>query len=142
MSFINWNENIALDISEIDNQHKRLVEIISTLFDAMKDARGLEIIDDILNRLTDYVDYHFSTEEKYFNQFEYVEFEHHKDEHKHFFEQISTIKAAYDEGKIKRDGRNSPITVEVWNLLKEWPIYHIQVSDKKYVTLFKEKGLI
>ncbi len=116
------------------------MEIINTLFDAMKDARGLEVIGELLKQLADYADYHFLTEEKYFDQFEYTESEHHKDEHNYLLEQVKDFMMMHEKGKIKRDGSESPITVEVWNLLKEWLINHIQVSDKKYVTLFKEKG--
>ncbi len=40
-----------------------------------------------------------------------------------------------------RDGSEVTITVDLWNLVKEWLLNHIQVSDKKYATLFKERGL-
>ncbi len=88
MSFITWDENIALDITEIDNQHKQLVEIINTFFDAMKEARGIEVIDDTLKKLADYTSYHFTTEEKYFDRFGYTESERHKEEHKCLLEQV------------------------------------------------------
>ena len=117
------------------------MEIINTLFDAMKEARGLEVIGDLLNQLANYAEYHFSTEEKYFEQFGYTESELHKEEHKFLLEQVTDFKTSHDAGKIKRVSSESPITVEVWNLLKEWLIKHIQVEDKKYVTLFKERGL-
>jgi hemerythrin len=55
--------------------------------------------------------------------------------------QVNELKKAFDEGQIKRDGSDSVITVELWNLLKEWLINHIQKSDRKYALLFKEKGV-
>ncbi len=141
MSLITWDENIAVDISEIDNQHKQLVEIINSLFDAMKEARGLEIIDDILIKLADYTSYHFTTEEKYFDQFGYTESERHKEEHKYLLEQVKDFITAYNEGRTKRNGSENSITVDLWNFVKEWQLNHIQVSDRKYVELFKKRGL-
>ncbi len=141
MSFIEWDENISLDISEIDNQHKQLVEIINSLFDAMKKARGLDVIDDTLKKLIDYTSYHFTIEEKYFDQFEYSESERHKGEHHYLLEQVVDFMVAYKQGMAKRDGSESSITVDLWDFVKEWLFNHIQVSDKKYVTLFKERGL-
>ncbi len=44
MDLITWNESIAIDINKINNQHKQLVEIINNLFEAMKDAKGYEIL--------------------------------------------------------------------------------------------------
>ena len=141
MPLITWDDSIALNISEIDNQHKRLVNIINEMFDAMKDARGTAVIDDILKRLVGYTDYHFGTEEKYFDQFRYLESEHHKEEHRYLVEQVNEFKKAFDEGKIKRDGSDSVLTVDLWKLLKYWLINHIKISDKKYASLFKEKGV-
>ncbi len=141
MPLIDWNDNIALDISEIDNQHKQLVNIINEMFDAMKDAKGNDIINDILKKLVDYTDYHFVTEERYFDQFRYSESEHHKKEHRYLVEQVNEFKKAFDEGKTKRDGSDSALTVDLWKLLKSWLINHIQISDKKYASLFKEKGV-
>jgi len=139
MPLITWDDSIALNISEIDNQHKQLVNIINEMFDALKDARGNEVIDDILKRLVDYTNYHFMTEERYFDQFRYSESEHHKEEHRYLVEQVNEFKKAYDRGEIKRDGSDSILSVDLWSLLKNWLINHIQVSDKKYAPLFKEK---
>ena len=141
MPLITWDDSIALNISEIDNQHKQLVSIINEMFDAMKDARGTQVIDGILKRLVDYTDYHFGTEERYFGQFRYLESEHHKEEHRYLVEQVNEFKKAFDEGKIKRDGSDSVLTVDLWKLLKYWLINHIKISDKKYASLFKEKGV-
>ena len=141
MPLITWDDSIALNISEIDNQHKQLVNIINEMFDAMKDTRGIDVIDDILKRLVDYTDYHFVTEERYFDQFRYSESEHHKEEHRYLVEQVDEFKKAFDEGKIKRADSDSVLTVDLWKLLKNWLMNHIKTSDKKYASLFKEKGV-
>jgi len=138
MPLITWDHSIALNISEIDNQHKQLVMIINEMFDAMKDARGFDVIDDILKRLVDYTEYHFLTEEKYFDQFRYSESEPHKEEHRYLVDRVNEFKKAFDKGQIKCDGSDSVITVDLWKLLKHWLINHIQISDKKYASLFIE----
>jgi len=60
LHLITWSSDLALNISEIDDQHKQLVNIMNELFDAMMDGRGFDIIDDILNRLAEYADYHYA----------------------------------------------------------------------------------
>ena len=141
MQLINWNSSVALDISEIDDQHKELVNVINEMFDAMADGRGNEIIDDILQRLIDYTEYHFTTEEKYFDQFNYKESEEHKKEHKYFVEKVLEFRQAPDRGMDKLEGSDNVISVDLWKLLKEWLVNHIKNSDRKYARLFKEKGL-
>jgi hemerythrin len=141
MPLIAWDDSISLNIGEIDEQHKQLVKIINELFDAMKNARGFDVLEDILARLVDYTEYHFSTEEKYFDQFRHIESEPHKEEHRFFIKQVNELKKAFDEGQMKRDGSDRVLTVDLWNLLKNWLINHIQISDQKFASLFKEKGV-
>ncbi|MCP4176770.1 MAG: hemerythrin family protein [bacterium] len=138
---ITWDDSIALNINEIDNQHKKLVNIINELYEAMKKDRGNDIIDAVLKKLVDYTDCHFATEERYFDLYRYSESEHHKEEHRYFVEQVNEFNKAFAERKIKRDGSDSVLTFDLWRLLKSWLINHIQISDKKYASLFKENGV-
>ncbi|MEE8398384.1 MAG: bacteriohemerythrin [Desulfobacterales bacterium] len=141
MPLITWDNSIALDIAEIDDQHKQLIDIINEMFSAMKNARGNNVVNDVLNRLVEYTEYHFVTEEGYFEQFRYTGAESHKKEHRYLVDRIDEFKRAFDEGKVKRDGSDSPLSVDLWKLLKEWLVNHIRVSDRKYASLFKERGV-
>ena len=136
MPLIIWNKSIEIDIQKIDNQHKKLVEIINDLYDAMNEGRSNDAIEEILNRLVDYTEYHFSTEEHYFKKFNYSDAEAHKKEHDHFCQQIRDYRKALDEGN-----NNEALTSEVWNLLQNWLVQHINSSDKKYKPLFTDNGL-
>ncbi len=92
MDFLSWNESMSVNIEEIDNQHKEFIGIINTLFEAMKVAKGYEVLDDVLNKLVDYAHYHFNTEEKYFEKFEYSDSQLHKDEHKNFLTRLLNLR--------------------------------------------------
>jgi len=141
LHLITWSSDLALNISEIDDQHKQLVNIMNELFDAMMDGRGFDIIDDILNRLAEYADYHFATEEKYFDQFQYIESEKHKEEHRYYAKQVNEIKKAFDAGKVIREGSDNVLSVDLWKLLESWLADHLKNSDKNYAPLFKKKGV-
>lgn len=132
---------MSVNIEEIDCQHKKLIEIINTLFDAMKVARGFDVLDEVLNELIDYIHYHFETEETYFDKFKYSESQLHKDEHRKFSEQINGFRMAFAQGKLTWDEGGIPLTVELWKTLKHWFINHVLVFDKKYAPLFKAEGL-
>ncbi len=55
----------------------------------MKEAKGLDVIDETLKKLADYTSYHFTTEEKYFDQFGYIESERHKEEHNYLLDRVT-----------------------------------------------------
>jgi hemerythrin len=141
MSLIRWGESFSLNIPEIDNQHRQLVAFANELYDAMISAQGNEVIETVLKKLVEYTDYHFSTEERYFDQFSYPESEQHKKEHKYFVQEVTAFTKAIEDGRTRRVDSNRSITVDLWNFLKEWLINHIKVSDAKYAELFKSKGL-
>ncbi len=141
MDFLSWSENMSVNIEEIDNQHKKLIGIINNLYEAMKVAKGYEVLDDVLDKLLDYAHYHFETEEKYFEEFEYSDSQLHMNEHKNFFDQIVKFKKALTGDTLMNDEGDIILSVELWVTLKQWFANHVLVFDKKYMPLFKEKGL-
>ncbi|WP_298684569.1 bacteriohemerythrin [uncultured Methanomethylovorans sp.] len=84
MRLITWSEKYSMNIKEIDDQHKKLVEMINELHDTMKQAKSKETSLIVINELVAYTQYHFSTEEKYMKQFGYSDHVSHKKEHEKF----------------------------------------------------------
>ncbi len=92
----------------------------------------------IIDRLIDYSRYHFSTEEKYFDKFNYKYADAHKEQHRIFIDKFVKIK----EEIVDHDDLCSIIlSEEVFLYLIKWLLNHIAGSDKKFVKLFKENGL-
>ena len=138
---INWDRSFECGIAEIDQQHQMLVQIINDLFKAMSIGAGQEVMADILKRLTNYTQYHFSTEEKYFDLFSFEDTEFHKEEHRFFIGKINRLRREHSEWKKQRQGASIPTTIDLYEMLQEWLLNHIQGSDREYVELFKARGL-
>ncbi len=134
MPFIEWNDTFSVGIEEIDNQHKKLIELINQLHEAVKDRKTAEVLDGILNELAEYTVYHFKTEEDYFEEFNYPETELHKKEHGMF---VAKVIGYIDDNKTGK----LLISLKVLNFLSYWLINHIGESDQKYVSLFSENGV-
>ena len=64
MPLFNWSAQYETGILLVDTQHKKLVDAINTLHDAMKEGKGKEKIESTLNFLVEYTVLHFSAEEK------------------------------------------------------------------------------
>ena len=58
-----WNENFNTNISEIDEQHKRLVDLLNQLASHVAFKADIPGLNVIFDQLTDYTVYHFQTEE-------------------------------------------------------------------------------
>ena len=89
--FVLWNEKYNTGIKEIDDQHKKLVNILNQLYESFVDR---------------------TTNEKLKKVF----------------------KEDIEEGKVS-------VTFQLMNFLRSWLIEHINGTDRKYIGLFKEKGL-
>ncbi len=134
MSLLKWKNEYSIGVQEIDNQHMKLIELINKLFDAMKQGQANAVIGQILNELSTYASTHFKTEEKYFELFDYMESEKHKEIHQIFVMKITKFKNDFDAGKIA-------LSVSIFNFLKDWLNDHILGEDMKYTECFNKNGL-
>ncbi|MCP4460296.1 MAG: hemerythrin family protein [Cytophagales bacterium] len=135
MAFFNWEEKYNINISAIDNQHKKLAELINQLHESMLQGKGNKALGGIIVELVKYTKTHFSGEEVLFEKFNYPETEEHKAEHQRFVDEIQDIQSQLEKGKMG-------MPVHVFKFLKSWLIDHILGSDKKYVECFRENGVM
>lgn len=134
MPLVLWDNSFSVNVQEIDHQHEKLFDLINSLYEAMKKGQGKEILPKIIDELFQYVEKHFSTEEKYFDRFNYSESESHKLEHYNFLKKVSEFKKSFEAGQIG-------LTIDIITFLQEWLTRHIKVVDKKYSNFFNENGL-
>lgn len=134
MDLINWEDSMSVKVTEIDNQHKRLVMLINELHTAMRERKTKEALGGIIDELVNYAVNHFKTEEKYFDEFGYLKSLQHKKEHKDFVNKVAAFKADFDKGKLM-------LSVEIMEFLKDWLLNHIKKTDMEYSDFFVEHGL-
>jgi len=132
--FIVWSDHFSVKVKEIDDQHKILVQLINDLYNAFMRKEHKEIIGDIINRMAEYAVMHFAAEEKYFEQFNYIDAEPHIAEHNAFLTAVGNFKDDFDNNK-------TTLTFQVMTFLQKWLTNHIIGSDKKFTKCFKDGGL-
>ncbi|MBI5306626.1 hemerythrin family protein [Candidatus Wolfebacteria bacterium] len=134
MSLINWENSYSVGVNEIDVQHKNLFNLINSLYDAMNQSKETNILNSVMKNLIDYADYHFKTEEKYFDQFNYEKKEIHKEQHKVYQEKISQFVK-------KMENEKNIIAFDILDFLEDWWLQHINKSDKEYAECFHKHRL-
>jgi len=130
--FVEWHDSYSVGIDTIDDDHKKLLGMINQLQTAAHYKTDKTSIEEILNGLVDYTQYHFTREEGMMRESEYPDFDEHKKQHE---EMISQVNKFVDEYRI--DGTKT--IEEVAMYLKTWLINHINGSDQKYAPYLKEK---
>lgn len=86
MSLIDWSDKFSVNVREIDEQHRKLINLINTLHGAMKAGKSVGVIAEVLQELAEYTDYHFSTEGGYMTMHGYPAYHQHKAKHGKFAE--------------------------------------------------------
>ncbi|MDO8468449.1 MAG: bacteriohemerythrin [Candidatus Peribacter sp.] len=134
-----WNLQYSVHLKEIDEQHKRFFELINAIYDLVDvqkvDPEKLLIV---LTHLGDYAFYHFATEEGYFKIFHYDNADIHTQEHDMF---RAKAKEFLERARRLNEEDPHPLIVEMADFAKDWLARHILIEDKKYMPLFRTKGL-
>ena len=130
---IEWADKFSVDVSIIDEEHKKLIDILNRAIIANEHNNNIEETKDILNDMIEYTSMHFLTEETYMLKFKFPEYQSHRNEHLNFTNK--TIMSYHD--LISGDKQ---IANKVLYYLKQRLVNHIQVTDKKYIDCFKNNG--
>ncbi len=56
MSLVEWNSNFSIKIKSIDDQHKKLFDLLDILFDAMKNENAHGVLSKIIKELIIYTE--------------------------------------------------------------------------------------
>jgi hemerythrin-like metal-binding protein len=134
MTYIDWTDNLSVGINVIDEQHKVLFQIINDLHDSMKSGQSKMIIKEVLARLIDYTNFHFSLEETLMDQFGYMESPAHKKMHKDLLADIVAF-------QLKFERSQRAMGVQVLTFLKVWLNDHILKTDMKFGNYLRQNGM-
>ncbi len=132
---IEWEDKYSVGISIIDEEHKIFIDIINKVIVAKEHRNNRkDMLLGILNKMNEYAQKHFKTEETYMEKFEYSDYLFHKNKHQEFSLTILSY-------RIKLTNGNYQIVNEILIFLQRWLIKHIQNTDKKYIDCFSKNGL-
>jgi len=128
MPLVQWDDALSVDHDEIDRQHRKWIEFINDLHDALEsgDPNRLGSIKDAsLQRMIDYAKFHFEFEEEYMDAIGYPESAAHKRVHDEFRKMIAKIQADTERGF-------QPLNTQLMSIMMNWLTDHILSEDKKY----------
>lgn len=134
MTFMPWSSDIAVGLSDVDEQHRWLVDRINQLHSELSiPTPNASTVAEVLEGLMDYTMNHFIMEEELFERHAYPETVAHKAQHNKFTGTIMDALTDHESGKN--------VSHDVLEFLKDWLIQHIMRTDKVYVPFLKSHGV-
>ena len=132
--FVEWKDDYSVGIDSIDQQHKKLLNLINQLQTAVDYSTGEEFEREALDELVDYTKTHFTFEEGLMEQNGYPDFEPHKAQHVKMIKEVERVLSIYEKD-------HDTAMDNAVNFLKDWLINHINGTDKEYSSFLIGKGV-
>ena len=138
---LKWKPGMSVGEENIDNQHKKLIDQINKLIKALNSNQELSAVRDVVRFLGDYVDEHFTYEEKYMENIKFSGIEDHKKIHANFVKFMMEFKDGVDKLDPKSGSLSSELNAlaeKAKKFLGDWLINHILTEDQEYVISVKK----
>ena len=134
MERIHFTEDMVLGVAQMDDQHRKLIDMINELHAASQEGRDREGVIRTLHAMNNYIDLHFMAEELVMEECGYEGLEDHRKQHRAFVAKVREFSAKFQTG-------NEIVPAELLAYLADWLINHIKGEDPKYVPCFKAHGM-
>lgn len=134
ITLLAWNDRLSVNIAEIDSQHKKLVDMVNELHDAMKAGKAETVMVHIVKEMKQYAASHFGLEERYMKSNNYPDYKPHKTEHDKFVAKVVQVEQDCKAGKCA-------MSMDILNFLSNWLVNHIKGTDKKYAPFLNNCGI-
>lgn len=128
MALLVWQDDLNIGIDVIDQQHRRIIEMLNHLHVAqasMQRAAVGEVIDEVV----DYTLSHFAFEEELMEEAGYPFCAAHKRVHEVFIKRVSEYRMRFQAGE--------DISDELRTMLSRWLFNHIRGDDQAYAEQVK-----
>ncbi|MCW8834350.1 MAG: bacteriohemerythrin [Colwellia sp.] len=131
---IKWKDEYSVGITHIDQDHKKLINLLNQFTIAYDHAMSEAFEKQALEELVNYTQYHFEREEKLMKEHDYPDFAAHQAKHQEMIEQVKKFLDLYDE-------KGHDALKEISEFLTVWLISHINGTDKEYSQYLNERGV-
>jgi len=134
MALMPWKDEYSVKIGAIDEQHKKLVDLLNQVHEATLAGRGKLVVGNILSELLTYTKVHFAAEEELMKKHAYPELNSHRAEHDELVRKVEEFKQKHAAGRVT-------MSVEIMQFLMDWLTEHILGVDKRYSAFLNGKGV-
>ena len=132
MQKLEWSPEFEIGIPVIDGQHRRIVDYINQLVEAIQTS-DQQVVSNVIHHLIDYTCSHFAFEEALLEEVSYALLIPHQKTHVSFTRRIHEMKDRFEAGQ--------DVAQELALLLRGWLIDHIKCDDASYADLVKQQFL-
>ncbi|RAU20229.1 hemerythrin [Paramagnetospirillum kuznetsovii] len=130
MQSIQWDPSFSVGIAKLDDDHKKLIQLINSLYEAWNLGKDGLVIGSLFDALQVYTDSHFQREEAVLLALEYDRMPQQQHAHACLVGALQNFRTRYLAG-----GQATKPTAEMNAFLRSWLLDHILTEDLMYRAL-------
>ncbi len=117
-----WDDSLSVQVQEIDEDHRRLVELFNILNRAVREGDAADYINAVMEELVNCTAWHFSHEERLMLRHGYEGAAEHKAEHRELIDSARVLQQRLKQGGERLSGEDI-------EFLEQWLTGHILGAD-------------
>jgi hemerythrin len=127
MPLIEWKQEFALGVADVDHEHRELIDLINELYGHLERQDSAVSVEDFLGEIYAKISAHFALEEKIMRAHDYDQYGDHKSDHERLLDEIRDIMDAYeDDARFDKDALAA--------CLSTWFTEHFKTKDARLHT--------
>lgn len=132
MDLIKWRDSYGTGVVSMDNQHRKIIDLINDLYKKIRKEESYGSVQDVLAEMMKYAEEHFEAEENLLKANGFKDFDEHISKHQSYRERLTALMA---------ESTNDPDAAvkSTYGFLRQWWMGHIVDEDKKYGEFLKSK---
>ena len=119
-----WSNTLSVYVDEVDDDHRKLVDLFNLFMHALDDGGSPEYQEAVLEELISATAWHFRHEERLMIKYAYPDYAAHRQEHEELIAGAGELRQ-----KFLAAGRQA--TEEDIEFLEHWLVAHIIATDMK-----------
>jgi hemerythrin len=125
MALLEWRDEFAIGVAEVDYEHHELIKLINHLHKTMVEGSTDPQVASFLGEIHTAIAAHFALEEKVMRENRYSHYADHKADHEELLDEIREIMDRFDSGAYSA-GR-----ADLGAALSSWFGRHFQTHDAR-----------
>lgn len=124
-----WNQTMNTGIDKVDQQHRRLVDIVNGIYEAIERGKTIKELGPSFKELVSYTKTHFSDETRLMREIKYEHLLEHEKMHRDLTKQVGDYLGKLESGEMIDSST-------LMGFLKDWLVKHILNEDKKFAKVY------
>lgn len=134
MPIVTWRDEYNINVTQLDSQHREMLEIVNNLHAAVEAREEKNVLRDMLVELAAFTRIHFSTEEELMKAYGFPDLGDHHKEHTLLLQHLDELATAVSSGK-------HPTFYSNYDVSTDWAMVHISEYDKILGEFLNSKGV-